>query len=128
MKKTNLKIATIVLILATLIFTASCANQNIRFTNRLSSLTQSDNSYLKNNYEMVQRDAEITLNRHFFLYIPVNGWYNFTDEKATDELLLKYNADLVTDLKIDRKLLILLYYNRYYVVASGNIWRRKSAS
>lgn len=121
------KIPVIIAALSITLVLTNCASQGpkARFTNVISVATENDNLYLDNNFTLIASDVEITLNRHFLVYIPLTGWYTFDDETAANELLFTYGADLVTNLKVEKKFLFLLYYNRYYVVASGNVWRRK---
>ena len=104
---------------------AGCANRHAIFTNRIVSPVGVDREYIKNNFELIEQNAEVVLNRHLLVYIPLSGYYSFDDVTVTNELLYKYQADLVTDLRIEKKILFLLYYNRYYVVAKGKVWRRK---
>lgn len=106
---------------------SGCATTNAHFTNHISSPTQQDEEYLSNNFVLVEKDGEVVMNRHFFVYIPLSGYYQFNDETAVEKILRKYDGDLVTNLTIEKKLLFLLYYNRYYVVAKGDVWRRKRA-
>lgn len=119
------KTATIIAaLLATVL--AGCATSNARFTNRVSVPTSQDREYLKSNFRLVTPKAGVTLNRHFFGYVPLSGYYEFNDEAAINELLYQYDGDLATDVHIEKKLLFLLYYNRYYVVVTGDVWRRKT--
>lgn len=124
-----------ILVLLVLILSGGCATQQTRidlstkkkpleFTNVIASPTKADEQYLKKHFELVRKDAEITLNRHFFAYIPLNGFYAFSDVTVVDRLLNNYDGDLVTDLDIEKNLDLLLLYNRYYVYAKGDIWRR----
>ena len=107
-------------------FLAGCATGYGKFTNRISTPTSQDLGYLKSDFRLIAPKAETTLNRHFFGYIPVSGYYPFDDVTAIHELLRQYDGDLATDVHIEKKLLFLLYYNRYYVVVTGDVWKRKT--
>lgn len=120
--------STAVYALLCIVLLAGCANKSTRFTNLIPSPTIEDQDYLKANFDLVRKNAETSLNRHFILYVPVSGWYDFDDKVATDELLNKYDGDVVTNLSIEKKYLILVYYNRYYVVVTGDVWRKKRPS
>ena len=105
---------------------AGCASKPVRFTNVTEALTASDQEYLKANFDLVYSGAEITLSRHFLMMYPLSGYYQFNDETITNELLNKYKGDIVSNLQINKKLIFLLYYNRYYIVATGDVWRKKN--
>ncbi len=104
---------------------SGCAMRQNHITHRVVSPEFVDQEYLNRNFVLVAKDAEIVLNRHFFIHIPLNGYYTFNESTAVEELLHRYGGDLVTDVTIESKFLFLLYYNRYYLIASGNVWKRK---
>ncbi len=107
------------------LFLAGCATTDVKFTNQIAVPTAQDLRYLNSNFELIKQGAETTLDRHFFMYVPLSGFYEFNDKTVITELLDEYDGDLVTNLRIDRKFLFTLYYNRYYVVAKGDIWKKK---
>lgn len=96
-----------------------------RFTNQQFDPDSVDRDYLEENFVLTNEKAELVLNRHFFVYIPLNAYFPFSDSYVTESLLQRFDGDVVTDLSIERKFLFLLYYNRYYVVATGDVWKRK---
>ncbi|MDH5256744.1 MAG: hypothetical protein OEX07_02010 [Gammaproteobacteria bacterium] len=121
----NINKTIITLLLLSTFVLAGCATRQPIFTNRVVSTVGVDWDYINNNFELVDENAEVVLNRHFLVYLPLSGYYSFNDETISNELLYKYQGDLITNLRIDKKFLFLLYYNRYYVVANGKVWKRK---
>jgi hypothetical protein len=87
-----------------------------------------DRNKLKANYNLIAQRASVDVSNKFLVYIPLTLAPMEIDDvvnKLSNELLNKYNGDVLTDVKVETNWLFTLYYNTYTYTLTANVWQRK---
>lgn len=126
MKKTMLICSVIILLLS------ACSNKNLSPSSARNTIIKStdliNEDLLAKNFVLIQKNAQDEMSNRFFVYIPLTlqaSSLESATETLTKEMIERYGADLLTNVRIETNWLITIYYNRYTYYITADVWRRK---
>ena len=94
-----------------------------------TSQEQLDEAIVEKRYRLIARQAEADIGNNFFVYLPVKiGMPNTEDQiesMLAKKLLDRHGADLLTNVKIEQKILFTLYWNTFSRHITADVWRKK---
>ena len=89
-----------------------------------------DRVKLKENYYLIDKNAKAEISIRFFAYIPLTIVPLEEDDrvnKLSEEILSRYNADILTDVRLETTWLFTVYYNTYTYILTASVWKKKVA-
>ena len=89
----------------------------------------SDMSALKENYTLVAKSQKASVGNYWVFYLPVMLQMpteeNDIEHKLADKLLQRFDADLLTNIKIESSYLVTLYWNQFRRHITADVWKKK---
>jgi len=83
---------------------------------------------LKKNFVLIQKNAKDEISNRFFVYIPItlqSSNLESATETLSNDMIDRYGADLLTNVRIETDWLVTVYYNTYTYYITADVWKRK---
>ena len=124
----------ILLSLATILLVSGCSSKNSSLISGANILIKSTDlikeETLSKNFVLIQKNAKDEISNRFLVYIPLtiqSSSLESATESLTQDMMDKYGADLLTNVRIETDWLLTLYYNTYTYYITADVWKRKKS-